>query len=99
MFKGSGYNYTKYAYQLSGAINELNEELEETKKELKRISNKSYKSKMSDDAFDMLHDKILNAMGSYDEIIQSNKEIMDALDKSVSSSRGEKTRPNNITVV
>ena len=31
MVKVSGYSYTKYAYQLSGAINELNEELVETK--------------------------------------------------------------------
>ncbi len=30
MFRGTGYSYTKYAYELSGALKELNEELEET---------------------------------------------------------------------
>ena len=97
MFKGGGYNYTKYAYQLSGAINELNEELEETKKELSKIRDKSYKSKMSDESFDLLNDKILSSMGSYDELVNANKEIMDALDKSVNSSR-ERTRPDNINI-
>ena len=45
MFKGTGYSYTKYAYELSGALKELNEELEETIIEVGKIIDKSNKSK------------------------------------------------------
>lgn len=88
MFKGTGYSYTKYAYQLSGAINELNEELEETKKELQKIVDKSNKSKMSNVSFDRLSAHIADAMDAYQMVIDTNKIIMEDLDASVSSERG-----------
>jgi len=87
MFKGTGYSYTKYAYQLSGAINELNEELEETKTELQRIIDKSNKSKMSNVAYDRLSAHIADAMDAYQMVIDTNKLIMDDLDRSVSNQR------------
>ena len=87
MFKGTGYSYTKYAYQLSGAINELNEELEETKKELQKIINKSNKSKMSNVSYERLSAHIADAMDAYQMVIDTNKLIMDDLDRSVSNQR------------
>ena len=50
MFKGTGYSYTKYAYELSGALKELNEELEETIIEVGKIVDKSNKSKISENS-------------------------------------------------
>ena len=87
MFKGTGYSYTKYAYQLSGAINELNEELEETKKELQKIINKSNKSKMANVSYERLSAHIADAMDAYQMAIDTNKLIMDDLDRSVSNQR------------
>jgi len=87
MFKGTGYSYTKYAYQLSGAINELNEELEETKKELQKIINKSNKSKMANVSYQRLSAHIADAMDAYQMVIDTNKLIMDDLDRSVSNQR------------
>ena len=94
MFKGTGYSYTKYAYQLSGAINELNEELIETKKELEKIIDKSNKSKMSNIAFDRLSKHIADAMDAYQMVIETNEIIMDDLDASVSNER-DNSRPSN----
>jgi len=87
MFKGTGYSYTKYAYQLSGAINELNEELEETKTELQRIINKSHDTKMANVSYERLSAHIADAMDAYQMVIDTNKLIMDDLDRSVSNQR------------
>jgi hypothetical protein len=94
MFKGTGYDYTKYAYQLSGAIIELNEELEETKKELQKIVDKSNRSKMSNVSFDRLSAHIVDAMDAYQMVIDTNEIIIEDLDASVSSERGG-GRPSN----
>jgi len=95
MFKGTGYSYTKYAYQLSGAINELNEELEETKTELQRIIDKSNKSKMSNVAYDRLSAHIADAMDAYQMVIDTNKLIMGDLDASVTNQRDGERPTNN----
>jgi acetylglutamate kinase len=94
MFKGTGYDYTKYAYQLSGAINELNEELVETKKELQKIVDKSNRSKMTNVSFDRLSTHIADAMDAYQMVIDTNEIIIEDLDASVSSERGG-DRPSN----
>jgi hypothetical protein len=94
MVKGSGYSYTKYAYQLSGAINELNEELVETKKELEKIVDKSNKSKMTNVAYDRLSEHIVDALDAYQMVIDTNIIIMEDLDASVTADR-EKGRVNN----
>jgi len=93
-FRGTGYSYTKYAYQLSGAINELNEELEETKKELTRVIDKSNKSKMSNVAYDRLSKHIADAMDAYQMVIDTNEIIMEDLDSSVTNQRDE-VRPSS----
>ena len=95
MFKGTGYSYTKYAYQLSGAINELNEELEETKTELQRIINKSHDTKMANVSYERLSAHIADAMDAYQMVIDTNKLIMGDLDASVTNQRDVERPTNN----
>jgi predicted HAD superfamily phosphohydrolase len=92
--RGTGYSYTKYAYQLSGAINELNEELEETKKELNKVIDKSNKSRMSNVAYDRLSKHVADAMDAYQMVIDTNEIIMEDLDASVTNQRDE-VRPSS----
>ena len=88
MFRGTGYSYTKYAYELSGALKELNEELEETMIEVKKIIDKSNKSKMTDEAFSRLGNHVGDAINVYKSTIQTNKTIINDLEFSVSDNRG-----------
>jgi chromosome segregation ATPase len=87
MFKGTGYNYTKYAYELSGSIKDLNEELEETRMELEKILDKSNRSNMSNVSFDRLSKHIQDALEAYQMAIETNEIIIEDLEKSVSSDR------------
>jgi len=91
-FRGTGYNYTKYAYELSGTLKELNENLSEGITELEKIINKSNKSKMSNVAFDRLETHVADAIDTYKMTIDTNLIIIDDLDFSVSSNR-EDERP------
>ena len=96
MFKGTGYSYTKYAYELSGALKELNEELEETIIEVGKIIDKSNKSKMSNTSFDRLDTHVKDAIDGYKMVVDVNKTIIDDLDFSVSSNRRDEVPPENI---
>jgi len=87
MFKGSGYSYTKYAYELSGALKELNEELEESIIEVGKIVNKSNKSKMTNVSYDRLSKHVADALDAYKMVIDVNEVIIEDLDLSVSSNR------------
>ena len=95
MFRGTGYSYTKYAYELSGALKELNEELEETIKEVNKIIDKSNKSKMSNQAYDRLTLHVGDAIDTYKMAIDTNKIIIEDLDFSVSSNRGDERADDN----
>ena len=87
MFKGTGYNYTKYVYELTGSIKDLNEELVETMGELEKIMDKSNKSKMSNVSFDRLSKHIGDALEAYQMAIDTNEIIMEDLENSITSER------------
>ena len=94
MFKGTGYSYTKYAYELSGALKELNEELEETIIEVGKIVDKSNKSRMSNVSYDRLSKHVEDALDAYKMVIDVNEVIIEDLDFSVSNKR-EEERPSD----
>ena len=96
MFKGTGYGYTKYAYELSGALKELNEELEETIIEVGKIVDKSNKSKMSNDSYDRLSTHIKDALDAYQMVIDVNDVIIEDLDFSVSNNRKDERSVDNV---
>tara|TARA_R110002020_G_C16060872_1_gene755437 strand:+ start:381 stop:815 length:435 start_codon:yes stop_codon:yes gene_type:complete len=96
MFKGTGYSYTKYAYELSGALKELNEELEETIIEVGKIVDKSNKSKMSNVSYDRLSKHVEDALDAYKMVIGVNEVIIEDLDFSVSNKREEERPSDNV---
>jgi len=96
MFKGTGYSYTKYAYELSGALKELNEELEETIIEVGKIVDKSNKSKMSNVSYDRLSKHVDDALDAYQMVIGVNEVIIEDLDFSVSNERGDERPADNV---
>jgi len=96
MFRGTGYSYTKYAYELSGALKELNEELEETITEVGKIVGKSNKSKMSNTAYDRLSTHVKDALDAYQMVIDVNDVIIKDLDFSVSNEREDERSVDNV---
>ena len=96
MFKGTGYSYTKYAYELSGALKELNEELEETIIEVGKIVDKSNKSRMSNVSYDRLSKHVEDALDAYKMVIDVNEVIIEDLDFSVSNKREEERPSDNV---
>tara|TARA_R110000868_G_scaffold255158_1_gene511689 strand:+ start:83 stop:517 length:435 start_codon:yes stop_codon:yes gene_type:complete len=96
MFRGTGYSYTKYAYELSGALKELNEELEETITEVGKIVGKSNKSKMSNTAYDRLSTHVKDALDAYQMVIDVNDVIIEDLDFSVSNEREDERSVDNV---
>ena len=96
MFKGTGYSYTKYAYELSGALKELNEELEETIIEVRKIVDKSNKSKMSNVSYDRLSKHVDDALDAYQMVIGVNEVIIEDLDFSVSNERGDERPADDV---
>lgn len=97
MIRGTGYSYTKYAYELSGALKELNEELEETMIEVEKILDKSNKSKMSNVAYDRLSAHISDAIDTYKMAIETNEIIIQDLDFSVSNQREDERVDDEVT--
>lgn len=87
MVKGTGYSYTKYVYELTGSLKDINEELEETMVELERILDKSNRSSMTNQSYERLSKHISEALEAYQMVIDTNDIIMEDLDKSVSSER------------
>jgi acetylglutamate kinase len=96
MFKGSGYSYTKYAYELSGALKELNEELEESIIEVGKIVNKSNKSKMTNVSYDRLSKHVADALDAYKMVIGVNETIIEDLYLSVSNKREDERVLNDV---
>ena len=89
MLKGTGYSYTKYAYEMSGKLKELNEELEEAVVEIQSILDKSNQSKMSNISFDRLSTHITDALDAYRMTIGTNEIIIQDLENSVSNNRNQ----------
>jgi hypothetical protein len=95
MLKGTGYSYTKYAYEMGGKLKELNEDLEEAVVELQRILDKSNQSKMSNVSFDRLSTHITDALDAYRMVIDTNEIIIQDLDDSVSNNRNQSRSQQN----
>jgi|688.fasta_scaffold13572_12 hypothetical protein len=89
LLKGTGYSYTKYAYEMTGKLKELNEDLEESVIELSRILDKSNQSKMSNISFDRLSTHITDALDAYRMVIDTNEIIISDLENSVSNNRNQ----------
>jgi hypothetical protein len=95
MFKGTGYSYTKYAYEMGGKLKELNEDLEGAVNELSRILDKSNQSKMSNVSFDRLSTHITDALDAYRMVIDTNEIIIQDLENSVSNNRNQNRSQQN----
>lgn len=95
MFKGTGYSYTKYAYEMGGKLKELNEDLEGAVDELQKILDKSNRSKMSNISFDRLSTHITDALDAYRMVIDTNEIIIKDLDDSVSNNRNQSRSQQN----
>ena len=89
LVRGTGYSYTKYAYEMTGRLKELNEDLEESVIELTRILDKSNQSKMSNISFDRLSTHITDALDAYKMVIDTNEIIIEDLENSVSNDRNQ----------
>jgi len=87
MFKGTGYSYTKYAYELTGSLKDINEELEETIVQLEKILDKSNRSSMTNQSYETLSKHIAAALEGYQMVIETNEIIIEDLEKSVTSER------------
>ena len=92
MIKGTGYSYTKYAYELTGSLKDINEELEETIIQLEKIIDKSNRSSMTNQSYEILSKHIAAALEGYQMVIETNEIIIEDLEKSVTSER-DKDRP------
>ena len=95
MLKGTGYSYTKYAYEMGGKLKELNEDLEGAVDELQKILDKSNRSKMSNISFDRLSTHITDALDAYRMVIDTNEIIIKDLDDSVSNNRNQSRSQQN----
>jgi len=87
MFRGTGYSYTKYVYELTGSLKNLNEELEENMVDLERILDKSNKSSMTNVSYERLSKHIADALEAYQMVIDTNDIIIEDLEESVASER------------
>lgn len=92
MFRGTGYSYTKYVYELTGSLKNLNEELEENMVDLEKILDKSNKSSMTNVSYERLSKHIADALEAYQMVIDTNDIIIEDLEESVTSER-DKNRP------
>jgi hypothetical protein len=95
MFKGTGFNYTKYAYEMVGKLTELNEDLEGATIDLERILDRSNRSKMSNVSFDRLSNHINDALDAYRMVIDTNDIIIEDLENSVSNDRNQQRPQQN----
>jgi hypothetical protein len=92
LFSGKGYNVTKFVYQLIGSINELNEELEEKRKEFEKIEEEIYKSNMTSEDWDRLDKHLKMATDIYKYTLNVNKKIVEDLNKITKENVSQKER-------
>jgi hypothetical protein len=97
LVKGTGYSYTKYAYEMSGKLKELNEDLEGAIRDLERILDRSNSSKMSNISFDRLSTHITDALDAYRMVIDTNEIVIEDLENSVSNDRNQGRTQQNPT--
>ena len=95
MFKGTGYSYTKYAYEMVGKLKELNEDMEGAIRDLNRILDKSNRSQMVNTSFDRLSTHISDALEAFRISIDTNDIIIEDLDNSVSNNRNQSRSQQN----
>ena len=95
LISGEGYNVTKYAYQLSGAINEINEELIETKMEFQRILKEIYTSKMQSVDWEVLDTNLEEGIKAYEYVLDVNNRIMEKLNTVAKETESQSERDNN----
>ena len=89
MLKGTGYSYTKYAYEMVGKLKELNEDMEGAMRDLDRILDKSNRSKMVNTSFDRLSTHIGDALEAFRISIDTNDSSLVDLENSVSNTRNQ----------
>tara|TARA_R110000868_G_scaffold312907_1_gene573933 strand:+ start:987 stop:1424 length:438 start_codon:yes stop_codon:yes gene_type:complete len=89
LVKGTGYSYTKYAYEMVGKLKELNEDMEGAMRDLDRILDKSNRSKMVNTSFDRLSTHIGDALEAFRISIDTNDIIIEDLENSVSNNRNQ----------
>jgi hypothetical protein len=89
LVKGTGYSYTKYAYEMVGKLKELNEDMEGAIRDLDRILDKSNRSKMVNTSFDRLSTHISDALEAFRISIDTNDIIIVDLENSVSNNRNQ----------
>jgi hypothetical protein len=95
MFKGTGYSYTKYAYEMVGKLKELNEDMEGAIRDLTRILDKSNRSQMVNTSFDRLSTHISDALEAFKISIDTNDIIIEDLENSVSNNRNQSRSQQN----
>ena len=95
MFKGTGYSYTKYAYEMVGKLKELNEDMEGAIRDLNRILDKSNRSQMVNTSFDRLSTHISDALEAFRISIDTNDIIIEDLENSVSNNRNQSRTQQN----
>lgn len=96
LVKGTGYSYTKYAYEMVGKLKELNEDLEGAIRDLNRILDRSNRSQMSNVSFDKLSAHISDALDAFRMAVDTNDIIIEDLEDSVSNDRS-RNRSNQST--
>lgn len=89
LVRGTGYSYTKYAYEMVGKLKELNEDMEGAMRDLDRILDKSNRSKMVNTSFDRLSTHIGDALEAFRISIDTNDIIIEDLENSVSNNRNQ----------
>jgi choline kinase len=89
LVRGTGYSYTKYAYEMVGKLKELNEDMEGAMRDLDRILDKSNRSKMVNTSFDRLSTHISDALEAFRISIDTNDIIIVDLENSVSNNRNQ----------
>jgi choline kinase len=89
LVRGTGYSYTKYAYEMVGKLKELNEDMEGAMRDLDRILDKSNRSKMVNTSFDRLSTHISDALEAFRISIDTNEIIIQDLENSVSNNRNQ----------
>jgi choline kinase len=95
LVRGTGYSYTKYAYEMVGKLKELNEDMEGAMRDLDRILDKSNRSKMVNTSFDRLSTHISDALEAFRISIDTNEIIIQDLDDSVSNNRNQSRSQQN----
>ena len=89
LVKGTGYRYTKYAYEISNTVKELNENIVFGRKELDKILRTIEQTMDGDEKQEILIKYIEDSLNSYDNIISNNEKIIKELNESIGDTSHE----------